>query len=674
MLTKNITANLIRSLLFGAIVVDRFKHVVLVNDAALKMMGGKSEEDIIGKRCHKNICPAEEGKCPVIDLGHNIDLSEKVLLDRSGNEVPILKTVSPIIMDGEEVLLETFIDITDLKNFEKKLKESETKYRIVADKTNDWEFWLSPRGKFLYSSPSCKRITGYSVEHFIDDPGLLSRLIHPDDLQLFLQHRHKVADCNTTDVDGMEFRIVRPDGDVRWIEHLCQPVYGPDGKYLGQRGSNHDITKRKRAEGEVIKAKEEWERTFDSIVDPIMILDKEQRIVKANKALVEAFGTNAPGLKGLSCYTVFHGTDEPPYFCPDLELLADGEAHSVEAYLEKLGGYYHISVSPIYDELGSLYGSIHHARCITDIKMAEAVLMEEKNKAQQYLDIAGAMIVVLDPYGTVTLINRKGCEILGYNEDEVVGKDWFYNFIPQGTREETEGVFKNLMAGNIVPVEKYENAILTKDGGERVIAFNNTVTRNQQGGIAGVLFSGEDITERRKYEAQLIELANHDPLTGLPNRKLLIDLFQQEMSHAMRNNKLIGVLYLDIDHFKTVNDSLGHDVGDLLLKYFSQRLKTCVRTSDTVSRLGGDEFIILLTDIGLFNDIVLVAKKILEEISSPFNLAGQEVSITSSIGIAIYPSGDDDVESLLKKADKAMYMAKKDGKNSYKFFTDNFQG
>ena len=150
-------------------------------------------------------------------------------------------------------------EIADRKRIEDILRESETRYRIVSDNTYDWEFWLNPGGKFLYCSPSCKRITGYDAEEFMSDPDLLDRIIHPDDRSAFLTHRHEAGDKSVP--DETEFRIVRPDGSYRWISHICQPVFDEGGPFLGRRGSNRDVTKRKEAEEGLKKISDELTRS-----------------------------------------------------------------------------------------------------------------------------------------------------------------------------------------------------------------------------------------------------------------------------------------------------------------------------------------------------------------------------------------------------------------------------
>ncbi len=166
-------------------------------------------------------------------------------------------------------------------------------------------------------------------------------------------------------------------------------------------------------------------------------------------------------------------------------------------------------------------------------------------------------------------------------------------------------------------------------------------------------------------------LAHHDALTDLPNRVLLTDRITQAVSLAERNRTRVAVMFLDLDRFKTVNDSLGHSVGDKLLQEVSSRLRLCMRTSDTVSRLGGDEFVILMPDMAYPGDIAVAAQKVLDAVSRPYNIDGHELVSTPSVGIAVYPGDGTDVDTLLRNADAAMYHAKENGRNNYQFFTQD---
>ncbi|MBC8273847.1 MAG: GGDEF domain-containing protein [Chloroflexi bacterium] len=177
-----------------------------------------------------------------------------------------------------------------------------------------------------------------------------------------------------------------------------------------------------------------------------------------------------------------------------------------------------------------------------------------------------------------------------------------------------------------------------------------------------------DITERKQLEQKLAEMATHDHLTGLPNRLLLSDRLAVGLAQAQRNNTSLAVMMLDLDRFKTVNDTFGHGVGDELLKVAGGRLIDLVRKSDTVARMGGDEFVVLLLQIAKTEDAVRVAQKILETFQKPFAIDAYQIRITTSIGIAIYPEDGEDIETLFRNADTAMYWAKEQGRDNYELY------
>ena len=186
-----------------------------------------------------------------------------------------------------------------------------------------------------------------------------------------------------------------------------------------------------------------------------------------------------------------------------------------------------------------------------------------------------------------------------------------------------------------------------------------------------VLLVIEDITERKRSEEKIIQLANYDNLTGLPNRRLLMNFINQTITLVGRRALYAAVLFIDLDRFKLINDTLGHSAGDELLKEVAERLKKCVRLSDIVGRLGGDEFIALLPDIEQFEDVIIICKRIYSIFEIPVKLGDHEVSVMTSIGISIYPTDGDDGDTLLRKADVAMYRAKSDGKSCYRFYSES---
>lgn len=206
-------------------------------------------------------------------------------------------------------------------------------------------------------------------------------------------------------------------------------------------------------------------------------------------------------------------------------------------------------------------------------------------------------------------------------------------------------------------------------GEPRQIELLASPLRDPDGEIVGIITNAHDITALKDAEAQIRQLAYYDTLTSLPNRRLLLDRLNHALAQARRFGRSMAVMFLDLDRFKQINDTLGHLVGDELLKQVAQRLTACVRAGDTVARPGGDEFVIVLTEVAHLQDAARVAEKIIDAFATPVMVDGQQVHVTTSIGIAVYPvNGSEDVEELMIKADMAMYEAKEAGRNTYRYF------
>ena len=261
------------------------------------------------------------------------------------------------------------------------LRESANTLRIVADFTYDWEYWRSPDDRFLYVSPSCERITGYTREEFMQDPDLYSQIIHPDDRERILAHLREGQ--SSQQLCELEFRIVGSNNQERWIGHACQPVLNAQGQSLGRRASDRDITARKCAEQALLRAKEEWERTFNTVPDLLAILDNHHRIVRVNKAMADRLGLTPEQCIGRTCYESVHGLPHPPDFCPHVLTCQDAKEHVTEVHEPHLGGDFLVSTTPLLDEQGQLIGSVHVARDITDRKRAEEALRQRTLELQQ---------------------------------------------------------------------------------------------------------------------------------------------------------------------------------------------------------------------------------------------------------------------------------------------------
>ena len=264
-------------------------------------------------------------------------------------------------------------------------------------------------------------------------------------------------------------------------------------------------------------------------------------------------------------------------------------------------------------------------------------------------------VITVDPQGAIRMLNPVAERMFGYKEDEVLGKN--VNTLLPALRTGQDGVM-DLDSREIEGIRK---------GG---VTFQVDLTMRETTNESPPVFVAitRDITERRQAEQRLIYLAQFDALTGLPTRSLFHNRVNDALARANRDEKLVAIMYLDLDHFKNVNDSLGHDAGDQLLKAVAQRITSCLRDVDTVSRMGGDEFTVILESIPHIDNATIVAEKILDVMQEPFHLDGHEVHVTVSIGITLYPMDDKDLSSLLKDADVAMYRVKQAGRNGYQLY------
>jgi diguanylate cyclase (GGDEF)-like protein/PAS domain S-box-containing protein len=290
---------------------------------------------------------------------------------------------------------------------------------------------------------------------------------------------------------------------------------------------------------------------------------------------------------------------------------------------------------------------------------AEAVEAREKRRAESYLAIARTIIVALDADARVTLINNEGCALLGYRRAALLGRSWLDVVVPDDERTKVRYIHRRLMAGTADPAKPFESAVLTRDGRQRLVDWRSAIIHDDDGEVGGILISGIDITERVAAEQEIRYLASHDPVTGLRNRHFLLDQFAGAIARARRHDKLLAVLFVDLDGFKRINDNHGHPAGDRLLAEVGRRIASCVRATDTVTRFGGDEFVVLLEDLQDRHAAAHLAQVIGERLSATIDVGRGEVPIGASIGVALLPDHGDTPEALLRAADAAMYEAKK---------------
>ncbi len=293
-------------------------------------------------------------------------------------------------------------------------------------------------------------------------------------------------------------------------------------------------------------------------------------------------------------------------------------------------------------------------------------LFDEKERAQVTLNSIGDAVISTNVSGHVTYLNIVAERLTGWPRAEAVGLrlEEIFVIVDADTHETAENPMTRATRENKTVGLTPNCVLIRRDGVEAAIEDSAAPIHDRRGQVTGAVMVFHDVSTTRAQSARMAHLAQHDPLTDLPNRILLSDRLDQAITLARRHHNSLALLYLDLDRFKHVNDSLGHAVGDHLLKAVAQRLVECVRASDTVSRQGGDEFIILLSELGQVEDAAACAEKILQAIQPAYLIEGDEIHITASIGIAVFPTDGIGSEALLQNADLAMYEAKERGRNN----------
>ncbi len=317
-------------------------------------------------------------------------------------------------------------------------------------------------------------------------------------------------------------------------------------------------------------------------------------------------------------------------------------------------------------------------RDITERKQAEfqreAALEAIRQGEEKYRTILESIqegYFEVDLAGIFTFCNDSMCRITGCSKEELIGMN-HKQFTSKETEEEVLHTFNNVFKTG-EPSKAFDWQIIRKDGVEGFIETSITLLKDSSGKPTGFKGMIRDVTERKRIEQQLNHIATHDALTGLPNRLMFNQLLSQAVRSAQRHKRQLAVFFIDLDRFKTINDTLGHEAGDQLLTEIARRFRSSLRSVDVVGRLGGDEFIVLIEEVDALNQIEIVAHKLLSNALMPMIILGEECQVTASIGISIYPKDGKDEQTLMKNADIAMYFAKDQGKNNYQFYSQDIQ-
>ncbi len=692
-----------------AILVHEFGAVRFVNLACVRLLGaadaseilGRSIWDIVDRRDHETL----RQRLGKLQAGAQVPFTELRWVRCDGTPVEIEVAATPVTYDGRAAVQVVARDATERRQRERALAESEARFRSLIELTSDWYWEQDEQYRFTERRGAGLDAAGFTYD---EARGKTRWEVPAINMRAGDWDRHR-ADLEA----HREFRdlvIARPNarGDVHYVAVSGRPIFDAQGRFTGYRGVTRNVTQQLRAERELRRFRAALNVSADSIY---LIDSASMRIIDMNDAACRDLGYARDELLGKDVTMLFADRTREQLQAEYALLLArpDGRELMRAKYRRKDGTRVPVEVTRriLRSEDGVYIVAI--ARDISERKKAKqrlalhaqrqegiarfgqlalgrtelTRLFEEAVRTVQATGVDAAALIEMVP-GSDKFVMRAAC---GEDSVDSIGKPTtlaadsaFRKVIDSGTpsivdaehlrgrpdRNPWSAWMKRMQSGVYVPIRGAEGAFGTLAMySARAGAFGSEDVRYAEA-IASVLSSA---LQREHAERRLAHLAQFDTLTGLPNRNLLQDRLMQTVVQCRRKRWQAGVLFVDLDRFKLVNDTLGHHQGDALIAQVGRRLRAGLRPGDTVGRISGDEFAVVLADLARPDDAALVAQKLLESLTQPFDLSGQEAYVTASIGIAVYPGDGEDAESLLKNADIAMYQAKESGRNAFRFFT-----
>ncbi len=526
----------------------------------------------------------------------------------------------------------------------------------ILELIQDGVYISDAHGRYIYANPAALKQVGYTLEELTRLT--IADLVTKEQMPELPGHLSRM---NAGELLSTEWLLVRKDGSRFHAELSTRRL--PEGGYLAIA---RDITQRKRTEAVLLEQQAIHRAIVESPAAGFWLTDMQGRFLEVNEAYARQSGYSRAELLTMRITDV-EARESAAETAAHIELLLrQGYDRFRSVHRRKDGNTWPVEIVATYR------GDIADGRMFVFVED-----ISEKVRNEQELQIAAAVmntmeqaVVVTGADNRIISVNPAQTRITGYAIEELRGKD--PKIFASGRHDRA---FYRDMWHTIETTDHWEGEIWDrKKSGEiytKWLAIN--ALRDAEGKVVQYISVFSDITEKKRSEELIWHQANFCPLTNLPNRRMLHDRLEQAIKKSRRTGKRLALLYLDLDHFKEVNDTLGHSVGDILLRDAAKRLTECVRESDTVARLGGDEFTLLLTDLDSSDTVERSVQLILQKFVEPFQLGTETSYVTASIGITLFPDDADDAESLLKNADQAMYAAKKQGRNGYHYFTPAMQ-
>jgi len=657
----------------GINLIDADHNIIFLN-ASQGEKFNKPVSEMIGKKCFREfekrdaVCP----HCPGVQTlatKRPAEIETEGVRD-DGRRFQVRLQTFPVFSQDDEVIafIEIAEDITERKQMENALRESEQKYRTILETTEEGYAEVDLAGNFTFFNDALCRIHGRTREEM---RGLHNRTYMTSETAQRIYAIFNKVYRTGIPAKIVDNEIIRKDGSIALVEESVSLLRNAAGEAIGFYGVSRDRTEQKQAEMALRVSGEKYRSILSTMKEGYYEVDLRGNITFCNDATCRNHRRSREELLGMNnreymtpknatkIYAIFnkvYRTGIPAQFVDNEIIRKDGTV----AMLEE-------SVSLLRNAEGEAIGFYGVSRDRTEQKQAEEALRQSEERYRTIIENIEDGYYEVDLAGNFTFVNDATCKIQGYTRYQMIGMN-NREYMNKKTAKKVYKIFNTVLrTGKSTTISNWQ--IIRKDGAKRDVESSVSLIRDVNGkprGFRGVI---RDITARKQAEEELQYRATHDLLTDLPNRLLFSDRLSIALTQAQRNQKKLAVMLLDLDYFKDVNDTMGHSAGDRLLRVVGNRLKELLRGGDTVARVGGDEFLLLLSEIGGIEDANTIAQKILEAFRKPFILDDHEIMLTTSIGISIFPDDSDNADSLVKYADVAMYRAKDKGRDNLQRYT-----
>ncbi|MEA5508844.1 PAS domain S-box protein [Crocosphaera sp. UHCC 0190] len=627
-------------------------QLINVNQVLCELVGYTSEE-LLKKRCSDITHPEDrekEARLAQQLLSGKIDsyCLEKRYITKNNRTIYALLQVTLIRdLEGKPLhLLGQTSDITEQTQKDIALQESEERLSRIITTISDGLLVINAQGTVCFMNPAAEDIFGRSQEQLINHP-LGLPLGDDQPTEIFIQHpQHQLIIA--------QMRVA----DINWQGKKAYLV------------SLRNITENYQAQQALCQSEEKYRQIVETATEGIWIIDDQNQTTFVNEQMAEMLGYTVEEMMGKS---LFDCMDKSEYSIAQQMILQRrqgvGETHDFK-FLRQDGReiWTLISTNPLFDAKGNYVGALGMITDITERKRIEQALSKSEQRLEGILtSIQDVVWSVNSTFSELIYLNPAAQLLFGHSLEYFYQKVDLWRELVHAEDQELIQYHRQVLLEK--GSAEFQYRIVRPDGQIRWLYSRSRVVYDQEGKIIRIDGLDTDITEKKQAEEQLRYNATHDSLTNLPNRILFMDRLEHALERQKRRPAFcFAVLFLDLDEFKVVNDSLGHGIGDKLLREIAIRLNKCLRSDDTLARLGGDEFAILLEDIGDVKDAIKIAKRIHQDLTQPFNLEAQDVFINTSIGIALSISEYQAAAEILRDADTAMYRAKADGKACYAIF------